>query len=306
MLPGLFGMAKTMLDLRDKQVRFRMERTSTFQRKSERSAPLRTRKRKARFIAATIILFFIAATTFGITWLAHYERFLIDTITVEGVRDIHAESVQQYVNSKIDDSSWRFISQKNIFYFDQTAIVQGLERDMPRIRSVKLSRPSRFSQNLIVSIEERQPAALWCETSGACYEMDDSGFIYEEASTLSVTTYSFDGGVATSSSPVGQTFASGYMSELLSLLEALRKSGFTSSGVSVDSDTDFRVHLIKGYNLKISFGVDPNKLVSDLQLVLSSDVLKGEEQNLEYVDLRFGNRIYFKLKGEGASQASSQ
>jgi len=38
--------------------------------------------------------------------------------------------------------------------------------------------------------------------------------------------------------------------------------------------------------------------VKNLELVLSSDVLKGKTDALEYVDLRFGNRVYYKLKGQ--------
>jgi hypothetical protein len=34
-----------------------------------------------------------------------------------------------------------------------------------------------------------------------------------------------------------------------------------------------------------------------LQLVLSSDALTGKESELQYVDLRFGDRVYYKLQG---------
>ena len=37
------------------------------------------------------------------------------------------------------------------------------------------------------------------------------------------------------------------------------------------------------------------------QLVLSSDPLKGKESQLEYVDLRFDNRVYYKLFSGGES-----
>jgi cell division septal protein FtsQ len=244
----------------------------------------------------------IAVITFGISWLSHSERFVINSIQVTGNNEISKQTVMEYVSKQVDDSTWHYISQKNIFFFDKDAIEKGLLSDMPRLRSVKVTRPSKFSQALVIAVDERRPAALWCSENSVCYRMDDSGFIFDEASTITVTSYTFDGGVASSSLPIGQIFADGHMQEILAALERLRKAGFSAGGASVDSDADYRAHLIKGYDIKIRFGSDANKLVRDLQLVLSSDALKNQESNLAYVDLRFGNRVYFKLKGENAAE----
>lgn len=291
-----------MLDLREKRARFLERRSSSFAKRSEKATPLRARRRKARLIVAAIILCLVAVLVFGISWLSRHERFVINSIHVTGNNEISKQTVMEYVSKQIDDSTWHYISQKNIFFFDRVAIEQGLLRDMPRLRAVKITRQSKFSQSLMIAIDERRPAALWCSENSVCYRMDDSGFIFDEASTITVTSYTFDGGVATSSAPIGQTFAGGRLQEIFAVLERLRKSGFAAGGASVESDTDYRAHLIKGYDIKIRFGVDASKLVRDLQLVLSSDALKGKESDLAYVDLRFGNRVYFKFQGENAAE----
>jgi cell division septal protein FtsQ len=297
---------KSMLDLRDRQARFLERRSSAFAKRSEKATPLKARRRRARLMAVTIIVLVTATVAFTISWLSHHERFVINRVEVEGAHEITPQSVQEYVMNHIDDSAWRYISQKNIFFYDRQGVESGLAHDMLRIKSVKLSKPSKFSQSLIVSIEERRPAALWCHSSGACYRMDDSGFIFDGASSFTVTSYTFDGGVATTTPPIGQTFAGGRMQEILALLERLRKAGFAAGGISVDSDNDYRAHLVKGYDLKISFGTNPNKLTRDLQLVLASDALEGHESNLAYIDLRFGNRVYFRMKDGGAAQQPRQ
>ena len=58
-----------------------------------------------------------------------------------------------------------------------------------------------------------------------------------------------------------------------------------------------------GFAVRASFGNDGEAVVKNLQLVLSSDVLRGRESELEYVDLRFGNRVYYKLKGREQQSA---
>ena len=49
-------------------------------------------------------------------------------------------------------------------------------------------------------------------------------------------------------------------------------------------------------------GTNPASLVKDFKLVLSSDALKKDIDRLEYIDLRFGNKVYFKLKESAVSE----
>jgi hypothetical protein len=43
-----------------------------------------------------------------------------------------------------------------------------------------------------------------------------------------------------------------------------------------------------------------------LELVLSSDALQGKEGQLEYIDLRFGDRVYYKLRGQEEVTGATQ
>ena len=47
-------------------------------------------------------------------------------------------------------------------------------------------------------------------------------------------------------------------------------------------------------------------MVRNLQLVLSSNPLNGKASDLQYIDLRFGNRVYYKLKGEAEATSTAQ
>lgn len=136
--------------------------------------------------------------------------------------------------------------------------------------------------------------------------------------------YVFQGGIATSTvatstdstgspqagatipiSPIGQTFAGTHMPGIVALLELLGQAGFSPTGAIVQDGQDFWVPLSEGFYIKTSFGENPHSLVSNLQLVLSSSALNGQQSKLEYVDLRFGDRVYYKLQGQGEAQTSS-
>ncbi len=68
--------------------------------------------------------------------------------------------------------------------------------------------------------------------------------------------------------------------------------------MDVQDNSDFAVSLAGGYFLKASFGTAPQTLVRNLELVLSAPALAGKTAELEYVDLRFGDRVYYRLKGQ--------
>jgi hypothetical protein len=103
---------------------------------------------------------------------------------------------------------------------------------------------------------------------------------------------------ASSTSPIGHVYASAHFPGILALLRYLGQAGITAQGATIIDDRDFTVLLAEGFYLKASFGEDASALAGNLKLVLSSDALKGKESKLEYVDLRFGNRIYYKLQGQ--------
>jgi len=128
--------------------------------------------------------------------------------------------------------------------------------------------------------------------------MDDGGFVFaENEATSSPHEYVFEGGVATSSRPIGQSFVPAHLPGILVLLQTLSQAGLPPTGASVDNEQDFSVPLQNGFYVKASFGEDAGLLVKNLQLVLSSDALQGKQAEIEYIDLRFGDKVYYKLKG---------
>lgn len=123
--------------------------------------------------------------------------------------------------------------------------------------------------------------------------------------------YVFEGGISTSTvgahllSPIGQTFVGAHLPGILAFLDLLKRSGYNPTGAIVVNDQDFYVPLYGSYYLKVSYGENPATLLDNLGLVLRSDPVESRVNQLEYVDLRFGDRVYYKFVGEDQSTASS-
>jgi cell division septal protein FtsQ len=288
--------------------------------RTKRAVPLRVRRRRTRLIALSAIVVIVIALVFGASYASYLPQYSIRSISVSGSQSVPTQLISQYAESIIFNGSRHFFSRANIFLYPRALIEKDIPLEFPRIESAQITRTSLTGTAITINVTERQPFALWClsgeaDTSASCYEADQTGFIFAAvpAAAASSTQYVFSGGIATSSDPrtnsqtdpIGQTFAPGHMPGLVVFLHLLGQAGFTPEGAAIQSDEDFTVPLAQGFYIDASFGQDAGQLVSNLQLILSSSALQGQEQNLEYVDLRFGDRVYFKLKGQSQQQASS-
>ena len=265
--------------------------------------PLRARRRRRNALIALAVLMLIAGAVYGASLLSYLPRYTIQSISIEGAREVPEELIRRYTEALLDDGSYTIFSRKNIFLYSRADIEKGIESFFPRIKSAHIVSRSMLGTDLHIVVEEREPYALWCLVEGgACYLMDKDGFIFSVMASSTpgerTTQYIFGGSISSSTNPIGQKFIPAHLPALLSLLEILGQAGFEPKGAAIDSEQDFFVPLREGFTLKASFGQDTNTLTKNLELVLSSDALRGKEKSIEYIDLRFGNRVYYKLKGE--------
>lgn len=274
----------------------------------ERRIPLRVQRRKRRIVTAVASVLFVAVMAYAVHLISYAPRLTIQSITVQGTQYVPADLVLSYVESVLDDGSYHFLARDNIAVYPKDVIEAGIVRDFPRIKTASVGRASTFSNALVVSVAERAPFARWCAapsgSSTACFLMDETGFVFSEHGPFDPKPneqYVFSGGFDTDN-PIGRTFEPDHLSGIVSLLAKLREARFAPLGVVKERADDLSIPLEQGFALKATYGSDPERVVRDLELVLASEVLRGKVDELEYVDLRFGNRVYYKLKGEAIVQ----
>ncbi len=298
--------SQRIVDLRKGQPVRREAPSRPPQRESERRSPLRTRRRKVRLIIAAVILILCLALAWGTRMLSYHPQLTIQTISVEGAERVPPEVVISYVTTLLDDGRFHFLARRNIFLYPKSALANAVATNFPRIASAHVSRESPLSTNLIVRIEERDPFSRWCaepevDMSAACFWMDSNGFVFAEAASeeRGANAYVFTKGLTLGGEwPIGETFSPGHIPGILAMLRYLENADFKPTGASIENDQDLFIYLEEGFFIKASYGQDAAQLARNLELILESDALRGKATNLDYIDLRFGNRVYYKMKGE--------
>ena len=274
----------------------------TSPRKEKRPTPLRVKRRRLRLVVLVLVVIALALATYAVHRVSYLPKFNVTRIDVVGEQNIDPSVITSYVDTQLHDGKNHFFSRSNIFVYPQTVIERGIEASFPRVKSATISR-SGLSTALTVTIVERTPYSKWCDGSqtnpGNCFDLDQNGYIFaEDASTTPVAEqYIFTGAIT--GQPIGQTFVPGHMPGIIALLHIVQQqSSLHPSGVAIESNEDITVHFAEGFDMKASFGEDAAALARNLSLILSSQPLQGKQSEIEYIDLRFGDRVYYKLKGQ--------
>lgn len=234
--------------------------------------------------------------------VSHMRQFAIADILVTGTETLPRELLSQAVRERLDEGSFRLFSRKNIFLYPKSTIESGLETDFPRIKEVSLARESLLASALLVTVEERTPYASWCrpaanmvrEGASMCYVFDSRGFVFAEQTETPEKPYVFYGGLIPDAEVIGQTFLQGRLPGVVSLLEALAVAGYEPRTFTVESESDFTITLARGQRILATFDMQEADVIRNLATALEAEGLQEKFDSLEYIDLRFGNRVYYK------------
>lgn len=263
-------------------------------------------EKKRRIISALALLGFFGFFALAI-WIPSREELLIKDTIVQGNKVLGSEEIKRHIEKELAGKYLGIFPKTNIFLYPKEALALGLIRDFPRIASAAVAVDS--DRRLFVSVTERDPFALWCgekkmEQGGSvCSYLDDQGFVFAQAPRFSGNAYfEFYGkGALPAGDPVGHEFLpAGSFQNIVRIKE--RMEGFRLKPVRVFVSEDGAVAFTEEGGYDIRFYVDQNILAleSNMQAVFRSGswgaaALPG---SLEYLDFRFGNKVYYKYKNE--------
>ena len=191
---------------------------------------------------------------------------------------------------------------------------QTLERTLldafPIVRRAAVS--FVFPSTLKLTIEERKTTFVLC-SGGPCFFVDEHGEAFDEAPSPSDA---FAGAFLTvvdrSAKPV--VFREPLFSEdFLQNFSSLRQKLFDDLGIetSIISETPSRFsdelwfRSREGWQLRMSATVPPDKSIRALRLLFAKTLSESDRSNLDYIDLRTENRIFYLIKGDERKEGES-
>lgn len=246
----------------------------------------------------------------------------INEIKISGNKIIDEKDIRQVVEDNISGYYLYSFPKTNFFLYPKKKIKDELENKFKRFSMVSIK--LRDFEILEILVEERDAQYIYCGEKinieinssydvlnseiSKCYFMDSDGYIFDEAPYFSGEVYfKFYGHIKDKiDSPVGFYFAPDIFKNILSFKNQIEKMDMKVVSFLFKNDGDIEFNLSKKSNLgnspKIILKKDfiSEKAAENLQAVLFTDPLKSDFLNkyssLLYIDLRFGNKVYFKFE----------
>lgn len=267
-----------------------------------RQPKLRLKDRKRRLMWVKVAAgSSVVALSIGLMWYgSHVSEVIISKVEVTGTQIVSTDAVKNETEALLKGSYAYFIPRANSFVYPKTDIKNAILKKLPPVESVEIERDGLTALKVVVT--ERKPVALWCgdvipeSEQLNCYLLDANGFIFGIADSQN-NYIRFYGHI--SGEPVGQTYLSGTFTPLFGLVRDISTAiRMTPTSLTADKNTnDMTLRFDNGGELRFVFTENRQATLENIASVFASQSFKTNK-NFEYVDFRFGDKVYVKFKGE--------
>lgn len=274
-----------------------------------KNARQKKRKKQTTVFLVCLFVFFV-----GLVFLSRLSVLRIYNITVTGNTVIDTKDILKVAGETMNGYYLFFIPKNNFVILPQKQMRENLEKNFPRLTDINIQISK--DQTISISVAERGGSYTWCGESlnegirledTNCYFLDETGFIFDKAPYFSGDVYfRFMGELSNKEEILGQYFAKDYWQNFITLREFLLEMNFKPSLLVLNKDSDVEVFLEHENEPPASPKIVFNKnadmfgIIENLQSAVSAEPLKTElaekYTKLDYIDLRFGNKIYYKFK----------
>lgn len=258
------------------------------------------RARRRRLVILTVIRTLFAVALFLVMWQASYVPWMrVDSVAVSGIKALPREKMVERVGEEVSGAYAGIFSKRNIFLVPKRTIESALVREFPRIREVRLAADGM--RGLSLSVVEREPEAILCRAKKTeCFFMDGDGFVFAEAPQLAGTSFvRYEAALA--DVPLGKYFMSsrGGFSELHQFVQSLGSLALFPKVVSLTGNSYVITARVLTRDIRLVVGgtVSYEQSYRNLEAILQDP--KFSLDSVASIDLRFGNKVFFREEGSG-------
>lgn len=259
------------------------------------SSRIKERGNIRRRIALMLKALVLSALLISPIFLLRADFMQIQNMEVVGAQVLNEASIKELAASFATGNKFLVIPKSNIMVFDEKELADNLAEKYGRLESVEINK-KLYNKTLEIKVKERKSDFLWCAGNDECYFMSSDGVIFEKSLLTNIPeTLIFRGAVE--GDPLRKSFATTEaMTNYLSLVSTLDEAGFPVSSINIQTPNKAYAATVIG---DVIFNPEENNLNlagSNAATLIKSLQSKHSTSTFEYIDARFGNKVFYKLK----------
>jgi len=265
-------------------------------------ASSRKLRRKRLVLKAVIVGVIFAAIFAGVVAFFRIPYLQVEKIEISGNSLINGDDLIEGIKAKLEGKYLGLFPKSNIFLIPKDKILAELPEEFKRIKKISLDK--KYFGAIAVKIDERSNAVLFCEKEDCSYA-DENGFVFEKAPYFSGAVFlklveqrnsdsgenakTIDGYLGTS------LIAENEFKKILEFAGLINKIGGGVSEVILKKENIYEFYTQEGWKIILNDKNEPQSAYLNLITALDANI-KDKRPKLDYIDLRLGNKIYFKYK----------
>lgn len=261
------------------------------------------KRRKQKIIKYSAFFGFFLVIIGVASFISHRPQLRIQNITMTGEVLLVEEEVVLKAKQFLSGKYFFLFPKNNIFWYKRGELKVFLKDFFKRIDTIDVNLEG--GNNLSIDITERKPSALWCfdrlleDNLEDCYFMDVNGTIFSQAPTFSGNAYLKYYGLI-DDSPIGKEYLTSVdFKTITAFIENVETNSVHPLYFKAKTKDNFSLVLFGGTEIYFDNQVPLDTLAENFKALLKTPELKPAKDGsipAEYIDLRFGNKLFYKLR----------
>lgn len=255
----------------------------------------------SRFLLYFLVIIFLGTAGY----LIFFSGFLaVAKIDIDGGEDARRDYIRNLIDSKLEGKYLNVIDRNNIVLFSRRNVKKEIADQFKIIKKITIRK--KFPDSLNILIEEKNVPMI-ISSAGKKWVIDDDGYAFDEAEE----NYAYMG---KSNIPVifdksDKNFLLGQIilnQDYIKFIADFRRLSEDELEIELEkeiqvpniSSGDIRMKTKEGWMILMDENLGAQKEKEMLQVVLENKIEKEKRPNLEYIDIRIANKVYYKFKGD--------
>ncbi len=260
-------------------------------------------KRRYRRVFFVITLVAIYVFSVAVVWAVVYSPlFRVKNVEITGNKNVSSQRVMDLIDSEIFDGSAfnRLLGGRNLLSWPKSLSQKTLEF-IPELNSVSIEK-NYIKRTVKIAAQEKQPFGSWCLTEAGnsqeapvqnCFWFDGQGNIFKRAIGMEGSIFTVVDDYSQKDIGIGsKILPNKFVNNVFSIFRAIAGSGLRVKEMRLDdlSLEEMEVDTYDGPKIYFSLRFPADSAADAIGSIKGKTVFG----NLQYVDFRVENRVYYK------------